>query len=294
MGFFSELKEDLSQAVNELLPDEGNADAKTIPEGAEGTGELPERTDADELMGEIGEILAELPIEEEPVIEEGDYEEAALEEEGTPVEGAELSETAKSEEMPFGESEAETPDSVSEAGNEFTNEVSEEISEIITESQETTDFGGSDKESDQKEETMQELKEKEEETKDMKMETENMENEEIVETTEETAETVDENKEDNGGFRMDSQLANKEAVDETAVITAGMTIQGDVISEGSMEVLGNIIGNIDILGKLNITGSVEGNSKAAEIYCESAKITGEIASEGSVKIGQSTVIIVNL
>ncbi len=84
------------------------------------------------------------------------------------------------------------------------------------------------------------------------------------------------------------------ASDETALITAGMVIKGDITSDGSLDVIGNIEGNIDILGKLNVTGSVLGNSKAMEVYAENAKITGEIKSEGSVKIGQSTVVIGNL
>lgn len=279
MGFFSELKEDLSQAVNELLPDEGDAAAKTIPDSAEGSEELSERTDADNLMGEIGEILAELPIEEGDGQKiEGDGT-SASEQEETPVEEGEIPENV-----------AEAKDPASESENEALNEFSEEISEILAESQETPDF----EKADQNEETAEGWKVNEEEKEGMKMETENLENEVIAEEMTETAETVEENNEDNGGFRMDSQLENRQPVDETAVITAGMTIQGDIISEGSMEVIGNIVGNIDILGKLNITGAVEGNSKAAEIYCESAKITGEIASEGSVKIGQSTVIIGNI
>ncbi len=46
--------------------------------------------------------------------------------------------------------------------------------------------------------------------------------------------------------RMDAKIAS----DETAVITAGMVITGDVSSEGSMDLVGTINGNIDILGKL--------------------------------------------
>lgn len=91
---------------------------------------------------------------------------------------------------------------------------------------------------------------------------------------------------------MDTQT--KAMMDETAVVTAGMSITGDIVSQGSMELIGTVNGNIDILGKLNITGTVQGNSKAAEIYAEGAKITGEINSQGSVKIGQSSVIIGNI
>lgn len=85
-----------------------------------------------------------------------------------------------------------------------------------------------------------------------------------------------------------------ELSDETAVITLGMTITGDIQTQGSIELSGNINGNINALGKLNISGVIQGNSKAAEIYAEGAKIIGEVVSEGSVKIGQSTVIIGNI
>ena len=92
---------------------------------------------------------------------------------------------------------------------------------------------------------------------------------------------------------MDMQT-NRVAVDETAVVTEGMTITGDIVSEGSMELIGTVNGNLDIYGKLNITGKIQGNSKAAEIYAEGAKIVGEVNSDGSVKIGQSSVIIGNI
>ncbi|WWR15079.1 polymer-forming cytoskeletal protein [Lachnospiraceae bacterium JLR.KK008] len=92
----------------------------------------------------------------------------------------------------------------------------------------------------------------------------------------------------------DMSYAGRSISDETAVVTAGMKIKGDVTSDGSMDVIGTIEGNIDIMGKLNITGMIMGNSKATEIYAENAKITGEVRSDGSVKIGQSSVIIGNI
>ena len=73
-----------------------------------------------------------------------------------------------------------------------------------------------------------------------------------------------------------------------------MTITGDVISSGNMDLIGSINGNIEINGKLNITGNINGNSSAAEIYAESAQINGEVKSKGSVKIGQSSVVIGNI
>ena len=93
---------------------------------------------------------------------------------------------------------------------------------------------------------------------------------------------------------MKTEMAGKRVSDETAVITGGMSIAGDISSEGSLELEGSVNGNIDILGKLNITGAVNGDSKAAEIFADNAKITGEVRSMGSVKIGQSTIIIGNI
>ena len=100
---------------------------------------------------------------------------------------------------------------------------------------------------------------------------------------------------------MDTPAAEEPAMDasaaasaDTAIITEGMNITGDVSSSGNMDLMGSITGNIDILGKLNVTGSINGNSAAAEIYAESAQINGEIKSKGSVKIGQSSVVIGNI
>lgn len=89
-------------------------------------------------------------------------------------------------------------------------------------------------------------------------------------------------------------VSAKNAADEVAVLTDSMIINGNIATEGALDVRGSIVGNVEALGKLNITGAIQGNSQAAEIYAEGAKITGELRSGGSVKIGQSTVIIGNI
>lgn len=86
----------------------------------------------------------------------------------------------------------------------------------------------------------------------------------------------------------------KNVANEVAVLTDSMIINGNIATEGALDVRGSIVGNVEALGKLNITGAIQGNSQAAEIYAEGAKITGELKSGGSVKIGQSTVIIGNI
>jgi cytoskeletal protein CcmA (bactofilin family) len=75
------------------------------------------------------------------------------------------------------------------------------------------------------------------------------------------------------------------------VITKGTTINGSIISDCSLDVMGTINGDIECLGKLTISGKVTGNAMAAEVYVNTDRLEGNINSEGSVKIGIGTVII---
>ncbi len=91
-----------------------------------------------------------------------------------------------------------------------------------------------------------------------------------------------------------SVQSSKRPSDEVSVLTESMIVNGNIATEGALDIRGSIVGNIEALGKLNITGTIQGNSQAAEIYAEGAKITGELRSMGSIKVGQSTVIIGNI
>ena len=79
--------------------------------------------------------------------------------------------------------------------------------------------------------------------------------------------------------------------ESVTVITKGTTINGSIISDCSLDVCGTIIGDIECLGKLTISGRVTGNSLAAEVYVNTSRLEGNITSEGSVKIGNNTVVI---
>lgn len=199
MGFFSDLKEDLSQAVNELMPDEKEVTEETTEETAEVAEEVTEETAGtteeeaagDEFSAQLEEMLSQLDAEE-----------------------------SITEEAIADEDMSELLDSIA-------------VSEPV--------------------------------------------------------------KETKGERKMESTFSYNDVVeDETSSITKGMVITGDIVSKGSVDVLGQINGNIDILGKLNVTGTINGNSKAAEVFADNAKIVGEVVSDGSVKIGQSSVIIGNI
>lgn len=226
MGFFSDLKEDLSQAVNELMPEE-NLDQAA----------------AEELKEQQVENTQEPLREEIPEAQtaEDAKDNVAFEEMLKNLDSIEIPQEQKTEEQPA-EKVAEEMPRTEETGEKVAPEL--DLDSVL-----------------QNDMTVEKVLEQE-------------------------------NTEKNKGAekRMDVKVAS----DETAVITAGMVITGDVSSEGSMDLVGTINGNIDILGKLNITGYINGNSKAAEIFAEGAKINGEILSEGSVKIGASTVVIGNI
>ena len=90
------------------------------------------------------------------------------------------------------------------------------------------------------------------------------------------------------------ELAEGPVSEESGSIPQGMIIYGDIVSDGSLDVIGTVNGNIHIRGKLNISGTIMGNSKSSEIFADSAKITGEVLSDGAVKVGQDSVILGNI
>ena len=282
MGFFQDLKQDLSLAVNELLPEEELAEKELQ--------DLEEDTAVDEAMKEVEKALAEEFAQmeaEETVIEEAaeEPEEVVEEEEETAEEPEEaIEEEAAGEPEEVAEEEAaEEPEEVAEEAAEEPKAETESqpaiepvigaaaaqiasIANIVAKEE----LGGEDFE-EREIQTPEELLKIEQE-----VETEKTELEKEVEKA---------------MAEQKINLSEEEVADETAVITGGMTITGDVISKGSMEVLGNINGNVEILGKLNVSGMIKGDSKAAEVFADGAHITGKVTADGTIKIGQNSVII---
>ncbi|MDD6570780.1 MAG: polymer-forming cytoskeletal protein [Thermoflexaceae bacterium] len=82
--------------------------------------------------------------------------------------------------------------------------------------------------------------------------------------------------------------------DETAIITKGLTVKGDLEAEGSINIFGTVEGNIQCKGKMVVSGTIYGNSETGELFANNAHINGNIVSGGSVKIGQGSIIIGNV
>lgn len=259
MGFFSDLKDDLSQAVNELMPEE------ELEAALAAQGKAKEQDPADAAAAETPAMDVSL--------DSLDLSDMLDKIEGLEPEIGAIPET---KETPVAKEPEPAADEPAEA-EAVTEEITTEEPEIPEEAVAIEEPAVS--------ETAEAVVEEEAEP---------VMAEEIVAEVE-TPEKEVEKAETRGGKgkTMEAQ-ANRVAVDETAVVTEGMTITGDIVSEGSLELIGTVNGNLDILGKLNITGTIQGNSKAAEIYAEGSKITGEVNSQGSVKIGQNSVVIGNI
>lgn len=239
MGFFTDLKEDLSQAVNELndqikIEDEVTVKAQAAEEPPQEAEQPP--LSLDEMLDNIDDVsLPEETVEEEPVAD--DWVSAGIE----------------NDMEPEPEPEPEAPQPVEEPAVEPEVPSVEPVVEAVPEPEPVWE-----KEADDR------------------------------------IRSVSQREESRGAGNNMETTTSRVALDETSVITEGMLITGDIISEGSINLIGTVNGNIDVLGKLNVTGHINGNSKAAEIYAESAKINGEIVSEGAVKIGASSVVIGNI
>ncbi|WP_027208243.1 polymer-forming cytoskeletal protein [Butyrivibrio hungatei] len=261
MGFFSELKSDLSQAVNTLMPDDKADETRVLDkESVDGGTVRPEDVDLDSMLDRLDEIkLDDVVNKEEGLSEESEQTLDNSEETGA---GAEEENT-----------DAETSD------NENLNEgASEEQTEEISEERALEQLIEAQTASEVKEgEPMSAL--------------EAINNSNIDEYIAESNAT---DKNTNNGGEETMEFDQQTPTDETASITEGMILTGDLQTTGSLDLIGKINGNVKCLGKLNVTGEITGDSDAAEIYAESARITGEVKSKGSVKVGQSTVIVGNI
>lgn len=255
MGFFSDLKDDLSQAVNELMPEEELEAALAAQAGTE------------DIASAENVVQDETPMAEDT------------------LESVDLSSMLDKLEEPVQETVAE-PETVVEL---------EPVVEPVIEPAEVPAMEIEPESESVVEDIMDTVPEPEAVAEELPEETITEEETAVLPETEAAPEEDNQTIQNSGGEEKKMEVqTNRVAVDETAVVTEGMTITGDIVSEGSMELIGTVNGNLDILGKLNITGTVQGNSKAAEIYAEGAKITGEVNSQGSVKIGQSSVVIGNI
>lgn len=294
MGFFQELKEDLSQAVNELLPEEE-------------TGQESKKDDEDKALDDaLKEVQEALAAEVgSPDNEEAGKQDEAAEE----TKDAETADEEKQEEKQDDQTAEEEPEAESAAPEDEeqvveAKEVQEDETEAVEEPSEKAaeeseavmlqkaaaeqmqSIAGIVKpEADEDEDDFAERQMQTPEEMLMHMDLGQHTEKEESELEKEVGKAMEEQK---------TSLEDTEVLDETAIITAGMTLTGDISAKGNVDILGKVKGKVELLGKLNVSGTIEGDSKAAEVFADGAHITGMIVAEGTVKIGQNSVVIGNV
>ncbi len=256
MSFFKEFKEDLSRAMNELLPDDHSGEDDTDEQMVN----TLEQNDADQASD--NEKMMELldTFTSDATNELNDSAEFT-----NPEKLYNSVESENSWEEAYSEGEEGLSLEADPEGD-----VSEELSMEDTE--------------DLKDNISLEIIEEEGEDMDENIDLELLD----VLNAEEELEQTDESNEKAVPKLRAAAVAND---DEVTVISKGTTINGSISSEGSLDIMGTITGDIECLGKLSITGKVNGNSTAAEVYVNTERMEGGINSEGSVKVGLGTVII---
>ena len=283
MGFFQELKEDLSQAVNELLPEEE-------------TGQESKKDDEDKALDdalkEVQEALA-AEVGSPDNEEAGKQDEAAEETKDAETADEEKQEEKQDDQAAEDEEQVVEAKEVQEDETEAVEETSEkaaEESEAVTlqkaAAEQMQSIAGIVKpDADEEEDDFAERQMQTPEEMLMHMDLGQHTEKEESELEKEVGKAMEEQK---------TSLEDTEVLDETAIITAGMTLNGDISAKGNVDILGKVKGKVELLGKLNVSGTIEGDSKATEVFADGAHITGMIVAEGTVKIGQNSVVIGNV
>ena len=258
--------------------------------------------------------IEDVPLEETPIeeasIEEASIEEASIEE--TPIEEASIEETSIEETSIEETSIEETPSE--EVSIEETMIEETMIEETMIEETPLEDTSMEETPIDEApidEATMDEVLTDDDPKKEMIndasvlenisyensiTEDDSMEDNNIENNTENNIENnIEENlPEDkiNISKSTESKKYNASDVDtETTYITKGTVINGDLETDGSIDIIGVVNGNVTSKGKVVVGGSVTGNIIAGEIYANGAKIEGDIKSYSSVKVGVGTMIV---
>lgn len=318
MGFFKELKEDFSQAMNELMPDEDlyNEDFSDVMEDEIEVDSSKKKKVAEDGNNHTHAKSTNDKRDIKDILEEEVL--AAIEALNTKEELPEESNLAQvlEDEPDIEESTGHTEESGEELLEDGLTE-EELIQRMIDEDERK------EKEQQAKEQELKEQENKEKELREKELREKELEEQKMDELAGKTELETNEDASDmeliaqllgednNEEADIDEEiLADSEEIDDfeikdeveetqekrelgndVTVITKGTKINGSISSDGSLEVMGTINGDINCLGKLSIVGNVNGNSQASEIYVNTARLDGGLVSTGSVKVGVGTIVV---
>lgn len=329
MGFFKDFKNDMKQAVNELIP--GNEEMANEYDDEDMVNTLEEAPDDNEYINTMdessegknsqSELKADRKSEyaseddlDDIDLDDIDIDEAELEEESARYESdmaslaALLSGNTTIEDVKKQESSSPEEQSNEELETDAVKEEEQEI-DIATEEIDDTkgktdveELADTEKSANiEKNANVEEPVDINESAEASKEEAEPLEKEK-AEMTDDKIIDITSIKEPEPIVKQDvsevhdakTPKSEEEISDSTTYITQGTRIEGNIFTDGSVDLLGTVEGDVNCYGKLIVSGSIAGKVNAGEIYANAARIEGEIISAGSVKIGVGSVIVGNI
>lgn len=321
MGFFKDFKRDFAQAVNELMPDKDELGAEYDDEDMVNTFDEGDQMDVapEDMFENLDEIQIDKPEtqlqfpEEEPddnletfskeEDETADKEKSTLE---NVPEAEVIADDLELAAEPFSEDELKPVPQTEYLQAEPEKGLSAESGETAdTESDELKALDALDEEDmlEHTEEALLTEPEKEEESQELQ----NFMAADLDKAVEDTLarqaeeeQTESEAKQEDAIMETTSvQTEEKNAVDsfmeaDTTYITKNTVINGDLRTDGCIDLIGTVNGAVSCDGKLIVGGFIKGDVQVGELYANAARVEGDVHVVDAAKIGVGTVIVGNV
>ena len=321
MGFFKDFKRDFAQAVNELMPDKDELGAEYDDEDMVNTFDEGDQMDVapEDMFENLDEIQIDKP---ETQIQ---FPEEQAEDNLEPFSKEEAEKAADAEKTPFHDvPEAEVIEDDSEpAGAPFSEDELKPVPEteylqaepeaVPTEKAGEPDDGEQDElkalealdDGNMLEHTEEALltEPEREESKELQ----NFMSADLDKAVEDTlARQAEEEQTESEAKQEDAilettpvQTEEKNAVDsfmeaDTTYITKNTVINGDLRTDGCIDLIGTVNGAVSCDGKLIIGGFIKGDVQVGELYANAARVEGDVHVVDAAKIGVGTVIVGNV
>ena len=321
MGFFKDFKRDFAQAVNELMPDKDELGAEYDDEDMVNTFDEGDQMDVapEDMFENLDEIQIDKP---ETQIQ---FPEEQAEDNLEPFSKEEVEKAADKEKAPFHDvPEAEViADDSEPAGVPFSEDELKPVPEteylqaepeaVPTEKAGEPDDGEQDElkaldaldDENMLEHTEEALltEPEREESKELQ----NFMSADLDKAVEDTlARQAEEEQIESEAKQEDAilettpvQTEEKNAVDsfmeaDTTYITKNTVINGDLRTDGCIDLIGTVNGAVSCDGKLIIGGFIKGDVQVGELYANAARVEGDVHVVDAAKIGVGTVIVGNV
>lgn len=322
MGFFKDFKRDFAQAVNELMPDKDELGAEYDDEDMVNTFDENDQMDVapEDLLENLDEIRIDKQEEDTmPEVSENleHFSNAETAEENGAGEETSVFDTVPEAEVitddleldpePFSEEELNPkPDMEYLQAETVTEKTEEPDTETETGDDELKALDALDEENmlEHTDEALQiepDKEEKEDElssflTADLGKAVEDTLAKQAEEELEAENNQIQEDMTVETTTAMPEEKTDVNALIEadTTYITKSTVINGDLQTDGCIDLIGTVNGAVSCDGKLIVGGTVTGDVQVGELYANAARIEGDVHVVDAAKIGVGTVVVGNV